>query len=154
MEHKVNRRQTPGTGSSVSACKSGCTTGKKTGTQPDPTAGNRTIGCGCIQLHTVAGCGCRTFKISDIRPKTGCNQLQPGFYVHTRQELYIFILLMYSFLFQQDGQPRCKRESAIFFKLRFNSHQLIATLFHHFHMLRPHSLHIPWPQTAHVSSRK
>jgi hypothetical protein len=75
----------------------------------------------------------RTFKIFENRPKTGCNLLQPVFHVHTRQEYHLFYLCIHSFF--NPMHPRCKRESGIFFRLRFKTHQIIATtrtsLWHH-----------------------
>jgi hypothetical protein len=74
-------------------------TEKMTETGPNATGCNRTIGCGCLLWAPGWVAGCRTFKIFENRAKTGCNPLQPVFYVHTRQRryldhIYLFYLLI------------------------------------------------------------
>jgi hypothetical protein len=74
-------------------------TEKMTGTGPNATGCNRTIGCGCLLWAPGWVAGCPTFKIFKNRAKTGCNPLQPVFYVYRRQcryldHIYLFYLLI------------------------------------------------------------
>src|SRR5271155_2469860 len=69
----------------LSASRSGCATGKKTGTQPDPTDRNRTIGCGCVRLRRVAVPVASILGKSKDRAKTGCNRLQLVFRAYSNQ---------------------------------------------------------------------
>jgi hypothetical protein len=62
-----------------SVLKSGCRTGKKTGTGPNWTDGNRSTVAISGPVEFGSGCGCLDLENIKDRSKTGCDQLQPVF---------------------------------------------------------------------------
>lgn len=63
----------------ISVLKSGCRTGKKTGTGPNWTDGNRSTVAISGPVEFGFGCGCLDLENIKDRSKTGCDRLQPVF---------------------------------------------------------------------------
>ena len=102
-------------------------TGKPNQTGPIATDCNWTISCGCSLWASGWVASCRTFKIFENCLKTSCNRLQPVFLFTYQTRIYWFILFTHSFFNTTDPPSLQTWVNYYFFKLRSNSHQIIAT---------------------------